>query len=91
MLILTVRLTDLLRLHFVLSMVEFSIHVCVQAIATNYTYNLKKTTGTYPVAINRDVSPLGNHSLIISVEDDEEFQAQTTVSYFLEEDSKPTG
>jgi hypothetical protein len=42
------------------------------------------------VAINRDVSPLGNHSLTISVEDDEGFQAETTVPYFLQEDSKPT-
>ena len=43
------------------------------------------------MTINRDVSPLGNHSLTISVEDDEGFQTETTVHYFLEEDTKPTG
>ena len=47
--------------------------------------------GSYPVAINRDVSPLGSHTLTIFVEDDEGFQAEETVPYFLEEDSKPTG
>jgi hypothetical protein len=45
---------------------------------------------SYPVAINRDVSPLGSHTLTIFVEDDEGFQAEETVPYFLEEDSKPT-
>ena len=48
-------------------------------------------TGSYPVDINRDVSPLGNHSLTISVEDDEGFTAEAMVSYFLQEDIKPTG
>ena len=43
------------------------------------------------MTINRDVSPLGNHSLTISVEDDEGFQTETTVHYFLEDDTKPTG
>ena len=43
------------------------------------------------MTINRDVSPLGNHSLTISVEDDEGFQTETTVDYFLEDDTKPTG
>ena len=47
--------------------------------------------GSYPVAINRNVSPLGNHTLTVSVKDDEEFTAETTVPYFLEEDTKPTG
>ena len=37
------------------------------------------------------MSPLGNHTLTVSVEDDEEFTAETTVPYFLEEDTKPTG
>ena len=43
------------------------------------------------MTINRDVSPLGNHSLTISVEDDEGFQTEATAHYFLEEDIKPTG
>ena len=43
------------------------------------------------MTINRDVSPLGNHSLTISVVDDEGFQTETIVHYFLEEDTKPTG
>ena len=43
------------------------------------------------MVINRDVSPLGQHSLTITVEDDEGLQAETTVSYFLEDDIKPTG
>ena len=43
------------------------------------------------MTINRDVSPLGNHSLTISVEDDEGFQTETTVHYILEDDTKPTG
>ena len=47
--------------------------------------------GSLPVHINRDVSPLGNHTLTISVEDDEGFQTQATASYFLQEDIKPTG
>ena len=37
------------------------------------------------------MSPLGNHSLTISVEDGEGFQAESTVDYFLEDDTKPTG
>ena len=47
--------------------------------------------GSLPVHINRDVSPLGNHTLTISVEDDEGFQTEAKVSYFLQEDIKPTG
>ena len=47
--------------------------------------------GSYPVSINRDVSPLGNHDVTISVQDDEGFQADKTIPYFLAEDSKPTG
>ena len=47
--------------------------------------------GSLPVHINRDVSPLGNHTLTISVEDDEGFQTEATVSYFLQKDIKPTG
>lgn len=57
----------------------------------NITFYTILCVGTYPVDINRDVSPLGNHSLIISVEDDENFEAKTTVDYFLEEDIKPIG
>ena len=57
------------------------------ALYINHCYH----SGSYPVAINRDVSPLGNHSLTIYVEDDEGFLAETTVAYFLEEDLKPTG
>ena len=52
---------------------------------------LRMPIGSYPVAINRDVSPLGNHSLTISIEDDAGFQAETMVQYSLEDDSvKPT-
>ena len=43
------------------------------------------------MAINRDVSPLGSHTLTIFVEDEEGFQAEATVPYLLEEDAKPTG
>ena len=46
-------------------------------------------TGSYPLIINRNDSSLGNHSVVIYVEDDEGFQAETTVHYILEED--PTG
>lgn len=37
------------------------------------------------------MSPLGNHTLTIFVEDDEGFQAEATIPYLLREDSKPTG
>ena len=47
--------------------------------------------GSYPLAINRDVSPLGNYTLTVFVRDDEGFEADVTVPYILEEDSKPTG
>ena len=49
------------------------------------------TTGSYPVVINLGVSPPGNHSLEISIEDDEGFQAAAIVPYFIEEGSNPTG
>ena len=41
--------------------------------------------------VNRDVSPLGNHTLTISVTDDKGFMAETIVPYFLAENIKPIG
>ena len=41
--------------------------------------------------INAVVSPPGNHVLKIYVEDDEGFRAESTVHYFIEEGTKPTG
>ena len=37
------------------------------------------------------VSPPGNHTLKIYVEDDEGFRAENTVQYFIEEGTTTTG
>ena len=58
---------------------------------TFFTSNFNSNTGSYPVAINLGVSPPGSHSLGISIEDDEGFQAAAIVPYFIEEGSNPTG
>ena len=58
---------------------------------TIFMSNFKSNTGSYPVAINLGVSPPGSHSLGISIEDDEGFQATAIVPYFIEEGSNPTG
>ena len=58
---------------------------------TIFTSNFNPNAGSYPVAINLGVSPPGSHSLGISIEDDEGFQATAIVPYFIEEGSNPTG
>ena len=58
--------------------------VCVCFVVYYYT-------GSYTLAINRDVSPIGNYTLTVFVRDDEGFEADATVQYILEQDSKPTG
>ena len=91
---LTAEPTDLLRPLSAPSTKDPKLTVCHYHYLLHYlsiVCSVIYYTGSYPLAINRDVSPLGNHTLTIFVRDDEGFEADVTVPYFLEEDSKPTG
>ena len=90
MLLSPARLTDPLRAHSVPSTMDCNIHVSFWTILDLSWHTI--SAGSYPIALNRYVSPLGNHSLTVFAEDDEGFKTETTVHYFLEDDTtKPTG